>query len=265
MRSLTIGALTIPYELQRSALATRAKITVTPDGMVMVVPEGATESDIERVLQAKRRWIVETRQRMEELEAARHRVARFGNGAKIPYRGRMARLHLAPGDDRLVQVAYRNGFHILVPGDLEAASLDAQVETALRLWLRRRVRVDAQTLAKRFALKLSVEPSGVHIKDLKHMWGHCGADRSINLDWRLVFAPVAVLDYAVLHEMAHLKERNHGPAFWSLVRSHMPDFERRKAWLEGHEHLMGFTKIEPQETTQLGLFRHSGANGMTTS
>lgn len=244
MRNLVIGALTIPYELQRSSIAKRAKITVTPDGMAVVVPEASTDDDVERVLRAKRRWIVETRSKMAEVEASRHRVARFGNGAKIPYRGRMARLHLAPGNDSLVQVTYRNGFHILVPTCLEEASVDAQVETALRLWLRRRVRDDAQAIAKRYASRLSVEPSGVHIKDLKHMWGSCGADRSINLDWRLVFAPVAVLEYAILHEMAHLKQRNHGPAFWAVVRTQMPDFESRMIWLRNNEHLLEYSRLE---------------------
>lgn len=255
MHSLTIGALTIPYDLQRSALARRAKITLTPDAMVVVVPEAAAEADIERMLHSKRRWIVETRYRMEDLEAERHRVARFGNGAKIPYRGRMARLHLSTGDGDLVTVTYRNGFRISTPSGLTGAALDNQVEIALRLWLRRKIRDDAKILAKRYAATLSVKPSGVHIKDLRHMWGTCGQDRSINLNWQLVFAPMSVVEYVILHELTHLKERNHGPDFWALIHAAMPDFQKRKAWLEANEHLLGVSRLGPDAGAETTWFQ----------
>lgn len=243
MPSVTIGALTFPYTLERSSVATRAKITMTPNEMVVVVPEASTDEAIENVLRRKRRWIVETSHAMRGLAAAQHRVARFGNGAKIPYRGRMARLHLERGDDTLVQVTFRNGFRIKVPVGLSDEARDRDVETALRLWLKRKIRDDAKAMAAKLSLSLGVKPSGVHIKDLRHMWGSCGVDRSVNLNWQLVFAPIAVLEYAVLHEMCHLIERNHGPAFWSLIRRHMPDYERRKAWLERSEHLLGFVRL----------------------
>ncbi len=244
MPSVTVGTMTFAYTLERSALATRAKITMTPNEMVVVVPEASTDEAIEKMLHRKRRWIVETSQNMRDRTAAQHSVARFGNGAKIPYRGRMARLHLEPGDDTLIQVTFRNGFRIKVPQGLSEEARDRDVETALRLWLKRKVRDEAKMIAKKLSLSLGAQPSGVHIKELRHMWGSCGADRSVNLNWQLVFAPIAVLEYAVLHEMCHLIERNHGPAFWSLLRSQMPDYERRKAWLEGNEHLLGFTKLQ---------------------
>lgn len=248
MPSLIIGDLAIPYELRRSATAIHARITMTPEVMVVVVPEAADETAIELVLRRKRRWIAENRHRMRALEAAMHKVARFASGAKIPYRGRMARLDVSVGEEPEVRVSHRNGFRVTTPRGIPEERLDAEVELALRLWLRRKVRDDAHTLVGRYGAKLAVKPSGVHVKDLKHLWGSCGIDRSITLNWHLVHAPLAVLEYAVLHEMAHLMERNHGPAFWSLVRSLMPDFEARKVWLEEHEHLLGYTKLVADES-----------------
>ena len=70
------------------------------------------------------------------------------------------------------------------------------------------------------------------------MWESCGEGDTLHFDWRLVFAPKPVLEYAVPHEVCHLKERTHSPAFWAHVRSQMPDYEDRKAWLDSYQHLL---------------------------
>ena len=77
------------------------------------------------------------------------------------------------------------------------------------------------------------------------MWGSCGQDRQVNLNWHLVFAPKPVLEYAVVHEICHLRHRNHDPEFWQLVGQILPDWEARKVWLDRNEHLLGWEKVEP--------------------
>jgi len=77
------------------------------------------------------------------------------------------------------------------------------------------------------------------------MWGSCGQDWQINLNWHLIFAPKPVLEYAVVHEMCQLKHRNHEPEFWDLVGRVLPDWKERKAWLDKHEHMLGWEKVEP--------------------
>lgn len=172
-----------------------------------------------------------------------HRIHRYASGAKIPYRGRMTNLNVRPGTDTLVQVQFRNGFHIEVPVDIDPSQLDALTESALRLWLKKQVRHDVQALARRYGDRLQVKPKAVRVKEQKHMWGSCGKDRVINLNWQLVFAPKHVLDYAVLHEMAHLVIRDHSPAFWNLIGSHMPQFATAKGWLERNEHMLGYKHV----------------------
>ena len=180
---------------------------------------------------------------MLEKRAQSHRTHRYASGAKIPYRGRMTNLNVRPGTDTLVQVQFRNGFHIEVPVDIDPSQLDALTESALRLWLKKQVRHDVQALARRYGDRLQVKPKAVRVKEQKHMWGSCGKDRVINLNWQLVFAPKHVLDYAVLHEMAHLVIRDHSPAFWNLIGSHMPQFATAKGWLERNEHMLGYKHV----------------------
>lgn len=245
MPMFRIGEREIEYTLRRSAKARKANLSVTPKSFELLMPEHATDEQITAVLQRRRAWILETVQHMQERAKAQTRVYQFVSGAKIPYRGRMTRLNIEPFDGSLVEVSFRNGFHIRKPKELSPDSADAVIESALRLWLKRRVREDARDFVRQHGERHGLKPRGIQIKDQKHMWGSCGQDRQINLNWHLIFAPKPVLEYAVVHEMCHLKHRNHEPEFWNLVGRILPDWEARKAWLDKNEHMLGWEKVEP--------------------
>jgi predicted metal-dependent hydrolase len=238
-----IGNREIEYTLRRSAKAKKASLSVTPQSFELLVPVGASDEQIDAALDRRRGWIIQTVQHMGERAKAQTRVYQFVTGAKIPYRGRMTRLTIEPFDGSLVEVSFRNGFRIHMPSGLPPESSDAVIESALRLWLKRRVRDDARDFVRRHGEHHGLKPRGVQIKDQKHMWGSCGQDRQINLNWHLIFAPKPVLEYAVVHEMCHLKHRNHEPEFWDLVGRVLPDWETRKAWLDKNEHMLGWEKV----------------------
>jgi predicted metal-dependent hydrolase len=136
----------------------------------------------------------------------------------------------SPGE---VRVEYRGGFIITVPAGLTGECRDERIGAALEGWFRERVREDAEFFVRRYAPRLGVEPAGVRIAAQKHLWGSCGRDGVIRLNWQLAFAPRGVLEYVVVHELCHLRERSHGESFWRLVRGVLPDYEARKGWLEG--------------------------------
>ncbi|MBO6561152.1 MAG: M48 family metallopeptidase [Nisaea sp.] len=243
MPDLIIGNTVVPYTLRRSASARKARITVTPDQVELVVPEAANEDQIARVLESKRAWIYEHHQRMAERSAEMHTIHRFMTGAKVPYRGRLVRLTVQRTDKPVVSVEYRNGFLVSVPEWVTERNREAVIEGELRLWFKVRLRRDTREMARRLGEPAGLVAKAIRIKDQKHMWGSCGRDRVVNLNWRLIFAPKAVLEYAVAHELAHLEERNHTSAFWSLVRRLVPDYERRKDWLEANEHVLGYRYV----------------------
>lgn len=226
-------------------MAKKASLSVTPNSFELLVPEGATDEQISSVLDRRRAWIIETVQHMAERAEAQTRVYQFVTGAKIPYRGRMVRLTIESFDGSLVEVSFRNGFQVRRPEYLSPDSADVVIESALRLWLKRRVRDDARDFVRRHGERHGFKPRGVQIKDQKHMWGSCGQDQQINLNWHLIFAPKPVLEYAVVHEMCHLKLRNHEPEFWNLVGRVLPDWQERKAWLDKNEHMLGWERVEP--------------------
>jgi predicted metal-dependent hydrolase len=79
------------------------------------------------------------------------------------------------------------------------------------------------------------EPAGVRVREQQHLWGSCGKDGTICLNWHLAFAPKPVLEYAVVHEMCHLLDRSHDTSFWQPLSRVMPDYVDRKQWLEQNE------------------------------
>ena len=80
-----------------------------------------------------------------------------------------------------------------------------------------------------------LKPRSIRVAEFVTGWGSCGPNGTIQIDWRLVFAPKRVFEYVVVHEFAHLKHRSHGDAFWTFLASMLPDFERFKSWLDTNQ------------------------------
>lgn len=83
-----------------------------------------------------------------------------------------------------------------------------------------------------YALLMGVTYNRIAIRDQKSRWGSCSSKGNLNFNWRLVMAPAGVLDYVVVHELAHRKEMNHSKAFWNIVEKTMPEYRKYKLWLK---------------------------------
>lgn len=88
--------------------------------------------------------------------------------------------------------------------------------------------------AERYASLMQVTYERISIRDQKTRWGSCSGKGNLNFNWRLILAPEEVLDYVVVHELAHRKEMNHSPAFWEIVERVLPDYKKRRQWLKQH-------------------------------
>lgn len=89
-----------------------------------------------------------------------------------------------------------------------------------------------------FAKQMGVEFQKITIREQKTRWGSCSSNRNLNFNWKLLLAPPEILDYVVVHELAHLKEMNHSPAFWSEVEKILPDYKERKKWLKEYGNML---------------------------
>ncbi len=91
-----------------------------------------------------------------------------------------------------------------------------------------------------YSKKMGVQFNKITIKNQKTRWGSCSSLKNLNFNWRLIMAPPEVLDYIIIHELAHLKELNHSAKFWRLVQSVCPDYHNQESWLKNYSQLLTF-------------------------
>lgn len=231
---VTVGKVTIPYAIRHSAAARRKSIIVTPGHVEVVAPTATPQTDICAFVEQKRHWVfnklTEMNERLAYLE--RHTYDRLQSGAKIRFRGRNAKVTLTRGEVADFDIQFNNGFRITAPAHLSDDDIGAMLSVRMVTWFKKYLKREAEALAKAFEARLGLKAQGVQIIHSDTLWGSLTKSGVIKLNWHLIEAPKAVLEYVVLHEVCHLAHRNHTDAFWALIAQHMPDYPARKKWLE---------------------------------
>jgi predicted metal-dependent hydrolase len=241
------------YQIRRSSRARRLRITVQPAGVEVVAPLGMREAEIVAFVHDNQRWI-ETK-----LEAIRRRLTahpgspRLVDGATIPFRGGWPRLRVTRSGRTRPLVRHDGDIWVELPDRLPAGLHESEIERALTGWLRREARAEAQAASDRYGPRYGLLPRGLVIKAHRTLWGSCTASGIVNLNWRLILAPPAALDYVVVHELCHLRHRHHQPPFWRLVAEILPDYGQQRRWLRANGHLL---TLKPQALGEPGA-RHA--------
>ena len=212
------GAPPIKITLRRSARARRFSLRVSRlDGRVTLsLPLRARESEALEFARAQEGWIRQALAALPQVDAVC-----FGNA--LPFEGRM--LTLAPASGRRLAIA---GDSLLVPGE------PAQVARRVSAFLKVRARDALAQASDQYAAALGRPYHSLTLRDTRSRWGSCTQDGALMYSWRLVMAPPAVLDYVAAHEVAHLDQMNHSPAFWAVVARLCPDYEAPRRWLKSH-------------------------------
>lgn len=234
---LQVGNVAIPYSIRFSDRAKKRRIEVTLDGVRVIAPSGSELDGNQGVfdyLHLKRGWIYDN-VRAIQAKQTQQLEQQWVNGAKLMYRGRNLMLKIEPQDVDVVTVNCRSKFHVAVPRQLEHGERVEAVQIAFGLWLRERALREAERFTRRYSRKIGVKPQGVRIGAQKWSWGTCGKDGVLRINWELIQAPAAAMEYVVAHEAAHLQERNHAPTFWDLLAGLMDDWLERKTLLEKWE------------------------------
>jgi predicted metal-dependent hydrolase len=226
------------YQIRRSSRARRLRITVRPSGVEVVAPLRMSEAAIAAFVQENQRWIESKLQAIRRRLAAHAGSSRLVDGARIPFRGGWQRLQVVQGSRSRPLVHHDGDIRIELPDRLPAAGQESEVERVLTGWLRRQARAEARAVIDRYGPRHGLVPRGLAIKAHRTLWGSCTARDVINLNWRLILAPPAALEYVVVHELCHLRHRHHQPPFWRLVAELLPDYGRQRRWLRANGHLL---------------------------
>lgn len=214
-----------------------------PGGVEVVAPLRMQEGDIAAFVEHNRAWIEAKLATLRRALAGHPGSARLIDGSTILLRGEATPLRVRAG--ARPQVREADGIEVIVPAARGGADHEPAVERILTRWLRWSAQNDALSYVYRHGRVHGLIPTAVRIKEQKHLWGSCSAKGAINLNWRLIFAPPAVFEYVVVHELCHLREAHHQPPFWRLVASILPGFEAQRRWLKRNGHLLTLRPGEP--------------------
>ena len=215
------GELGAPVALRSSPRARRMalKVNAAERRVELVLPRGVSARAALSFLAEKRQWVA------DRLAALPPRVP-FTEGAEVPVFG-------AP--HRIVRTADpAAAFFAIADGEIRVRAPPELVAGLVRACLARLARQELAARALALAPRVGREISRVSVRDTRSRWGSCSARASLSFSWRLVFAPHAVVDAVVAHEIAHLVEMNHGPRFWRLLDGLAPHHRAAQDWLQQH-------------------------------
>lgn len=220
----------LKYQIVRSPRRKKLTITVERDRSVTIhAPEGTAEETIRRVVESKRQWLFAKINHTQKYQAPHAPGKELVNGESAPYLGREYRIEVTETKSGTVEFSRR----FLIP--LFQQSRRREV---LRDWYLNRAKETILPRVNRCAHALGVQVAKASIVNNRYRWGSCTVKNNVSFNWRLIKAPMFVIDYVIVHELAHLMEGNHTPRFWNIVRANCSAADKAKAWLKEHGQIL---------------------------
>ncbi len=225
--SVQFGDTTITYEVRRSKRRRKTvEITVDGGGVQVAAPVSTPNSRLKSIVRKRAPWILENAtESLLEIPPKR-----FVSGETLPYLGRNVRMIFNQEDVRSPKVRFDHWrFRITVPQALTGDKRYDAIRRCIVRWYRHRAAVRMPEVVERWASVLgSNGRSPVLIRDQRQRWGSCAPDGTLRFNWRAMMLKPSLIEYIVVHELAHLTHRNHSTDFWSLIRKVMPDMQQRR-------------------------------------
>ncbi|WP_394173994.1 M48 family metallopeptidase [Guptibacillus hwajinpoensis] len=232
MPQFQFGTTTIEYSLNVNDEKKDVSIAVEwLEGVRVTAPTNLDTKQLETILHKKAPWIIEKIDGFNQIETFASEKE-FLSGEKLPYLGRNYRLKVTREVDASPALTFHQGkFYLTVAADTQPCE---RIATAKELFQKWYISHGQQKIQQRLALyspKLNLYPKKIEVRNQNTRWGSCTPGGNININWRIMMAPMNIVDYLVVHELAHLKHPNHSTEYWRLVESVLPDYKDRKEWL----------------------------------
>jgi predicted metal-dependent hydrolase len=223
------------FRIRHSARAKRLRLVVKPGSVELVAPLTVSERQAQDFLARHRSWAEKKLHEMAAQQQAASAPAALSAATSLPWRGQEIPLTILDEPRRNARVELSDEACIIrLPVAALGAAREQLLERALMTAAQKRLRARIDHWIQQHAARFCLYPRLIRIKRMKSRWGSCGPRNDLNINLLLAFVPDSVLEYVVVHELCHIRERNHAPAFWQLVARHMPDYTQQRRWLKTH-------------------------------
>jgi len=212
----------LDYRVVYSDRKTLSIIVERDRSIIVRAPKNMPVDEIQQMVEEKKKWLYEKTHHPQKYPPEPVKKE-FVSGETILYLGHNYRLELT--DDISDTIRFESCFYISRRQKARAAEL-------FRAWYMQRAREKLIPRIRHFAETLGVSYNHLLISELKYSWASCTPRNNLNFNWRIIKAPMTVVDYLIVHELAHLLDPGHSPTFWNIVAVQVPGYERPKAWLK---------------------------------
>ena len=239
MNSIQYGKRTIDFEIKRGTREKTVAIEVnSAAGVTVLAPEDLNEEKIQEFVGKKAGWIIA---RQEKLKIkAPNLVKEFVSGEAFPYLGREYRLKIIPSTLENGGKCDLNNGRLLVEvnRDLDDEKRKKEAKEALLGWYLKKAEEKIRGRIHYYSGQIGRSPDFIEIKSQKKRWGSCSRTGVVRFNWKIIMAPLSVLDYVIVHELCHLLYPHHSSPFWQKVQSILPDYKRKRELLKKYSSAM---------------------------
>ena len=216
----------LSYQLIRSKKRRRTiSLHIKEDGSIFVyAPYRTPKWEIEKFINEKESWISE---KLSEKERSMKKAEKG-----FLYLGELFPLEIEDNKSKGYPLKLSFGKFILDKDHIEKTR-DLFVQ-----WYKREAREEITERVDYYSKRLLLFPKGIKITSAKSRWGSCSRDNRLSFSWRIITAPLSVIDYVLIHELVHIKEKNHSKSFWNYVESIIPNYKKHRLWLKENGYLL---------------------------
>jgi predicted metal-dependent hydrolase len=220
-RTTELAGTQIAYTLRRSSKRRSIGLYIDDRGLTVAMPLRASEKWLHSVLRDKAQWIVE---KLDGWQARKPAPQSWVDGQVVRFIGEPLALRVVASLFDAPPLLHRRQLFVHVTDSAN----QPVIEQAVMQWYRHEAEVLFRQRVAHYAAVMTVSPTSVKLSSARTQWGCCTARGNVHLNWQLIKMPLRLIDYVVVHELAHLVELNHSDAFWRVVKSACPDYAGRR-------------------------------------
>lgn len=229
--------------IQFATFRNRYRLDWRSEDPILFVPRRTSMSEIQSIVNRHRLWFV---RRMTERERSRKTISAPPAESEFPFGGHLFRSEIGKDPIRTVTVDHDTRT-LFVPGDMGVVD----VSEAIRLWILENLSLRIIRSLELWSAQTGLRPDRIHIRPTRSQWGSMSVGGSLSLSWFLFPYPPRTIDYIVLHELVHLRHRNHSRAFWNAVETHYPDYRDVRDELKTHIAYPSWLATLPGDRSQI--------------
>ncbi|MBC2580185.1 M48 family metallopeptidase [Clostridium sp. DJ247] len=229
------NVINFKYKIVREKRKT-ISIRITDKGEVLITsPFNVSEETIKTILKKKEKWIISKVQLFTN-RLSNYKEKEFVNGEKFLYLGKELQLEFCIRHSKKVYTDIQEGKLKVYVNNYEKNH--QEIRNSIIDFYRKKAMDILSERTKIYSELIEVRPKKIIIKDQKTIWGSCSSKGNLNYNYRIIMAPMEIIDYIVVHELCHLVHMNHSKEYWNTVKLVLLDYERRRQWLKDNGYLL---------------------------